>query len=129
MQWSDIPFRPSSRTLRQFAALWLAFFGSAAAWQALVRDNGTAAVVLGALAVTVGPIGLAWPRLVRPVFVGWMVLAFPVGWLVSRVVLAVVFYGLFTPVGLLLRALGRDVLALRRRADRVSYWEPKPAPA
>ena len=27
MQWSDIPFVPSSRTLRQFAGLWIAVFG------------------------------------------------------------------------------------------------------
>jgi hypothetical protein len=128
MRWSDIPFRPTNRTLRQFAGLWLVIFGSAAAWQAW-EGRDTAALVLAALAVTVGPLGLAWPRLLRPVFVGWMVLAWPVGWVVSRLVLACLFYGLFTPLGLLFRALGRDVLALRRRPGQTTYWAPKPMPA
>ena len=35
MQWSDIPFDPSRKTLRQFAGLWLVFFGGMALWQAL----------------------------------------------------------------------------------------------
>ena len=41
--------------------------------------------------------------------------------------LAVLFYGLFTPVALLFRLIGRDALSLRRRAGTASYWKPKPA--
>ena len=37
MRWSDIPFDPPRTTLRQFAWLWLAFFGGMALWQALVK--------------------------------------------------------------------------------------------
>ena len=128
MQWSDIPFRPATRTLRQFAGLWILFFGFGAVWQALVKGNTTAAVVLGLLAVTVGPVGLVWPRVVRPIFVGWMVVVFPIGWVVSKVILAVLFYGLFTPIGLLFRLLGRDPLARRRRRDLSTYWTPKALP-
>ena len=39
MQWSDIPFHPDRKTLRQFAGLWLVFFGGMALWQALVRGR------------------------------------------------------------------------------------------
>ena len=39
-----------------------------------------------------------------------MVLAFPIGWTVSQVILAVMFYGLFTPIGLVFRLIGRDPL-------------------
>ncbi len=128
MQWSDIPFRPATRTLRQFAGLWILFFSFGAVWQALVRGHNTAAVVLGLLAIIVGPVGLAWPRLIRPIFVGWMVLVFPIGWVVSKAMLAVLFYGLFTPIGLLFRQLGRDPLARRRRPELQSYWAPKALP-
>jgi hypothetical protein len=133
MQWSDIPFDPSRKMLRQFAALWIAFFGGFALWQGLVRGHSTAAAVLAVLALTVGPIGLVRPGWLRPIFVGWMVLAFPIGWTVSQVVLAVMFYALFTPIGLVFRALGRDPLALRRARgpgrEAESYWLPKPAAA
>ena len=33
MQWSDIQFDPPRKTLRQFAGLWLVFFGGLALWQ------------------------------------------------------------------------------------------------
>ena len=36
MQWSDIQFHPPLKTLRQFAGLWLVFFGGLAAWQGIV---------------------------------------------------------------------------------------------
>jgi hypothetical protein len=129
MQWSDIQFRPPDRTLRQFAGLWLACFGGLAAWEWFGPGHSTRAIVLAVLALTVGPLGLAWPRAIRPVYVAWMVLAFPIGWTVSQLVLAAMYYGLFTPIGLVFRILGRDPMqrALRPGAD--SYWAPKATPA
>jgi hypothetical protein len=126
MQWSDIPRDPTPRTLRQFAGLWLAFFGAWACWEWLARGRPAVAVALGVAALAVGLTGLARPSAVRPVFVGWMVLAFPVGWLVSRLLLAALYYTVFTPIGLLFRLLGRDALELRRRPDRPTYWSPRP---
>ena len=81
------------------------------------------------MAVAVGVLGLARPAAIRPVFVGWMVLAFPIGWAVSNLLLAAVFYGLFTPLAVLFRLLGRDALALRARPGAATYWVPRPAPA
>jgi hypothetical protein len=128
MQWSDIPFRPSERTLRQFAGLWLLFFGFLAGWQSLFGEPALAAA-LAFLAVAVGALGLFKPYAVRSVFVGWMVLAFPIGWLVSRVLLASLYYGLFTPLAVVFRALGRDPLRRRAQPAVATYWAPKPAPA
>ena len=129
MQWSDIPFRPTRQTLRQFAGLWIAFFGGFALWQAVMRGNASLATVLGALALTVGPVGLVRPDWLRPVYVGWMVLAFPIGWTVSLAITAVLYYGLFTPIGLVFRMIGRDPLHRARRPGLETYWSPKPEPA
>lgn len=130
MRWSEIPFHPSRKMLRQFAWLWLAFFGGMAAYQGLYRGNLVAGAVLGALAVTVGPVGLARPEWLRPIFVAWMVLAFPIGWTLSQVMLGAMFYGLFTPVGFFFRLIGRDALSLRKSQSvtEASYWSPKPMP-
>ena len=103
MRWSDIPFSPEPRTLRQFAGLWLAFFGGLAAWQGIARGRVGLAIALAVLAIVVGGLGLARPALVRPIFVGWMVLAFPIGWTVSLLLLGLVYYGLFLPIGLAFR--------------------------
>src|SRR5690348_7086669 len=63
--WGQI-FSPSRRTLRQFAGLWMLFFGGLAGWQGLVRGHWVAALVLAGLAVSVGALGLWKPRAVRP---------------------------------------------------------------
>jgi Saxitoxin biosynthesis operon protein SxtJ len=128
MRWSDIQFDPPRRTLRQFAWLWLAFFGGMALWQALVKAHMALGLTLAALALFVGSLGLARPETVRFIYVGWMVLAFPIGWTVSQVMLAVMFFGLFTPFGLVFRLIGRDPLKRTRRSDAKSYWQPKPTP-
>lgn len=129
MRWSDLPWTPSPRTLRQFAGLWILFLGGLACWHGLVRGHGTLAGVLAVLALTVGPLGLIKPQAVRPVFLGCLIVTFPIGWLVSRLLLACLFYGVFTPVGLVFKLIGRDALERRYRPDQASYWEAKPMPA
>jgi Saxitoxin biosynthesis operon protein SxtJ len=128
MRWSDIQFDPPRKTLRQFAGLWLVSFGGMALWQGLVRERAGLASLLAVLALTIGPLGLARPDWMRRIYVGWMILAFPIGWTVSQVMLAVIFFGLFTPIGFLFRLLGRDPLHRTRRPELESYWAPKPTP-
>jgi saxitoxin biosynthesis operon SxtJ-like protein len=129
MRWSDIQFDPPRTTLRQFAGLWLVFFGGLALWEALVRGRPGLAAIFALLAVTIGPLGLTRPQWVRLIYVGWMVLALPIGWTISQIILAVMFFGLFAPIALVFRLLGRDPLHRTRRPDRESYWAPKPASA
>jgi hypothetical protein len=129
MRWSDISFTPSSRILRQFAGIWLVFFGCLAAWHGLVRHNPTLGMVLLAAAVIVGTVGLITPPAIRWIYVGATILTFPIGWVVSHIVLAVLFFGLFLPVALVFRASGRDALRLRRKTDSPTYWAPKAAAA
>jgi hypothetical protein len=129
VNWSDINFAPPRRTLRQFAGLWLAIFLALAA--RLAWREAPAAYVAGvaALALSVGLLGLCRPGVIRPLFVGLTIATFPLGWLVSRVVLAGLFYGLFTPVGLFFRLIGRDPLRLRAQPGLDTYWLAKPAAA
>jgi hypothetical protein len=119
------PFDPTDRILRQFAAMWIVFFGAIAAWQNFHYNRFGVAVALAILALTVGPLGLAWPRGIRPVFVGWMTLAAPIGWVVSHIVLAAIFYGVFTPVALFFRFIRRDALGLRSQSGAKTYWRAR----
>jgi len=126
MQWSDIQFNPSEKTLRQFGGLFLIVFGVLAIFEALVRHHPRLALVYGALSLVLGPLGLIRPAALRPIWVAWSVVAFPIGWAVSMVFLAMLFYGLFTPIALVFRMMGRDPLTLRPAKVR-SYWRPKVA--
>jgi hypothetical protein len=127
MRWSDLPLKPSPRMLREFSALWILFFGGVALWQWFGRDHHTLAIIYGGLAVTLGPIGLLAPAVMRPIFIAWLAAAFPIGWIVSRVLLVVLFFGVVTPIAVAFRMAGRDVLGLRRGA-KDSYWTAKPQP-
>jgi hypothetical protein len=129
MQWSDVSRTPPARTLRQFAALWAVCFGALACREAFGPGHAGRALAFALLAATVGPLGLVWPRGVRLVYMASMVAAFPVGWAVSRLLLAGIFYGVFTPVALLFKLVGRDALGRRYRPDEPTYWSAKPGPA
>ena len=128
MQWSDATRPASAKTLRQFAALCLVVFGGLSAWRVWQGHADARAAVLAAAALGLGITGLVRPAAIRRVFTGWMIVAFPIGWLVSRVALALLFYAVFTPVALVFRLMRRDVLH-RRREARTTYWTPKTGPA
>jgi hypothetical protein len=108
--------------LRQFAGLWILFFASISYWHGGFQGPWLLASVLG---IGIGLVGLVMPRLIQPVFVAWMIAAFPIGWIVSRVLLACVFYGIFVPVSLCFRLAGRDVLDRRQNPAKETYWTRK----
>ncbi len=71
----------------------------------------------GALLVTLGLVAPAW---LRPVHAGWMRMAHAIGWVNTRILLGLVYYGMVLPIGLVRRCVA-DPLALRPgSAD--SYW-------
>ena len=121
-----IPWQPSRRTLRQFAGGWLVCV-SLLAWRCGLASG--AGVTLAGLAIVLGVGGLIRPKWIYWPFLALTVATLPLGWVISNILLAVVYYGLFTPVGLVFRLLGRDVLERRFCPERATYWETKPQPA
>jgi hypothetical protein len=126
MRWSDLPRNPTTATLRSFALIAAALSAALAAMQLLVYDNTLAAALLAALAIVAVAMALIAPWAIRPVFVGLLIVTFPVSWLLMQLLLALVYYGLFTPVALWFKLIGRDALRLRLERDRASYWTAKP---
>ena len=68
------------------------------------------------------------PALRRPLYVGMSLASYPIGWLVSHVVLLVVFLFVVTPTALLLRVLGHDAMHRRFDSSAQSYWVPHRPP-
>ena len=127
MNWSDVTRKPEQKVLRQFAGLCLGVGVGVAVWRSSrgAIDWGTYAA--GGLGLGVGLLGIAWPSAIRWVYSGWMMAAFPIGWTISRLVVALMFFALFTPVALLFRLIGRDALRIRRPRQQ-SFWLPKRQP-
>ncbi len=128
MTWSNIPTNPTPKVLRQFSAAWLVFFLAIGARQYFARGHHQLGVALGVGAIIVGGLGLLKPAAVRWLFVSWMVLAFPIGWLISQIMLALMFYCLLTPSAFVFRLRGRDLLARKPAPERRSFWTPKVTP-
>ena len=90
-----------------------------------VGPGAVVAVVI--MAGEVGLVGLIVPPAVKPAYIGWMAVAFPIGWLVSHIFLGIIFYVVFTGIAIIFRLVGRD--SLNRRFDPAAdtYWvERKP---
>jgi len=128
MDWSIVKSKPTPKVLRQFAGIWLVLFLGIAAQNQYLKSRPMAAVVWAVAALVVGLPGLVHPPLVRWAYSGSMLLAFPIGWCVSNLLLAAMYFGVITPIGLFRRWLGHDELGLRPAPDRRSFWDPKPAP-
>ena len=69
-------------------------------------------------------LGIIIPILLKPIYILWMTFAVILGWIMTRVVLGVVFYFILTPIGLMTRLLGEDFLSLKK-SDSNSYWNTR----
>jgi len=117
----EIDWNPTRRFLRQFAALFVLFFWTIGAWRYWGKDQATVGIVLAAIGC-LGIVGYFLTPMMRVIYVTWMTVLFPVGWVVSHVVLSLVFFLVLTPVGVIMRLFGYD--PMRKRFDRSaeSYW-------
>ncbi len=122
---------PDRKTMRQFGFIALVGFGALGGlvmWRngLLGFDFGggarPVAYVLWGLGAFSGLLSLVAPRGNRALFVGLSVATYPIGLVVSYVILGLVFYGLFAPLGILFRLIGRDALCRKIDRNAPSYW-------
>src|SRR5262245_53530158 len=119
-----INWKPDRKMLAEFSEFGLFFLGMVAAPLAYFRGHPILAATFWVLAVVLRLVGVWKPEWLRFAFVGLSLAAFPIGWVVSNLAVALLYYGIFTPVALVFRLIGRD--ALNREFDReaTTYWEP-----
>jgi hypothetical protein len=121
-----VDLNPSLRQVRQFARLWLPFFG--VVFSALLLYRGHPATLAGTVAgvvlvLTAGSVASDW--FARRVFVALLTVTAPIGWVVSMALLALIYFVILTPISLVRRARGTDQLRLTRAPEGGSYWEPR----
>lgn len=68
---------------------------------------------------------LVAPKILKVVYITSMRIADPIGWVMSRVILSIFFFLIMTPIGLLLRLFGKDLLNQKIDKNVKSYWIPK----
>jgi len=122
----SIPWNPSRKDLRIFAALQILFFAFIA-WTVWKRTGSTTAAgwIIGISAV-IGVVGVIIPQAIRWIYVGWMIAVFPIGWVVSHTIIAAVYFLVITPIGLIMRLSGRDPMERRLEPSATTYWKIRP---
>lgn len=61
----------------------------------------------------------------KPVYIAWMAFAFVLGWVNTRILLGLFYYLVLTPIGLILRLSGKDLIDQRIDREAKSYWKPR----
>ncbi|MCG8591234.1 MAG: SxtJ family membrane protein [Proteobacteria bacterium] len=132
-------FNPDRDTLRQFGWIALVGFGfvAAIAWfEVLIFAFGLGtwrvpvAATFAGLGVLAAFFGLVYPPANRPIFVGLSLITFPIGFVLSYVLLGAFFFGMIAPVAIFFRLTGRDPMARGFDPDAESYWsDSRPARA
>ena len=72
-------------------------------------------------------LGLTAPIILKPIYKVWMSFAVVMGFVMTRVILTVLYFGMFTPIALLTKLLGKDLLDQRLDKNAASYWVQRPA--
>jgi hypothetical protein len=69
--------------------------------------------------------GIFFPIILRPIHKVWMTISILLGWVMTRVILSVLFYLVITPISLIARISGKQFLDLQIDKSRASYWEKR----
>jgi len=97
------------KELRHFGLLVGAVFIVIGLWPLLFRGEPLRlwATGVGGLLIIFGTV---FPSVLRPVHKGWMWIGHILGWVNTRILLGIVFYGLVTPIGFVFRLMGKDTM-------------------
>ena len=126
MSLVEINKNPSERELKWFGLVLVAFCGMVSGLiYAKFRWPLASWIPLGAALAVAGVYYLV-PAVRRPIYLGWMYAFLPVGIVVSFVLLAAIYFLVFTPIGLLMRLTGRERLPRRFNSAAMTYWIKRP---
>ncbi|MBN1868216.1 hypothetical protein JW916_13100 [Candidatus Sumerlaeota bacterium] len=118
----EIDWKPDRRRLRTFGLVMLpllAAIGAILAWRFRAPTVFYVCAGIGAISALSG---LASPPLARVLYVAWMGIGLAIGSVVMPILVAIVYFGVITPIGLALRLAGRDSMRRRRLPPGESYW-------
>jgi len=132
MSLRDIVQECTPNKLRTFAGLQFPFFCFIAWLQPAERWAPTVILTALAISATVAVTGLCKPTWIRPIYLLWMVAVYPIRFLISHLSMAIIYYGIITPIGLYRRHVHGDPMQrnFKNSTDNSTetYWEEVPQP-
>jgi len=102
----------SKRNLRKFGAM----VGGVFVVLALLH------FICGVIGILLIIFGIVFPEALKGIYKGWMGIAFTLGWLVSGILLILLFFFVLTPIGLIARLAGKEFLDIKPKEEQNTYW-------
>jgi len=127
----ELNLNPDRKTLRQFgviAFIGFGLLGVLAYYEKLIFAFGLGKVRLTVVGVLVGlgtlalVFSLVAPKANRFLYVGLTILAFPIGFVLSYVIMGTLYFLIIGPIAILFRLFGRDSMHRGYDPDALSYW-------
>jgi Saxitoxin biosynthesis operon protein SxtJ len=116
--------RATRTELRNFGLIVGGIFGALAIWPWVIRGGNVRQWMLGLAVVLIVP-ALVAPRVLAPAHRAWMALGGALGWVNTRLVLGLIFFGLITPMGFVIRLTGRDPMRRALEPNATTYRVPQ----
>jgi hypothetical protein len=130
----ELDLKPDIKKLRQFG--WICLVGFGVIGLVIAKKTGAfeepdkwmVPGIFWVLAIICPIIGMIAPRGLVPIYLLLTLIAFPIGLVISNVLLFVIFALLITPLALWFKLVGRDELLRKWPAEGDSYWIKSKAP-
>ena len=121
----EINKNPSRQELRYFGLIFALFFGLIGGLIWWKFSAPKVAYWLWGIGGGVAVVYYLVPPLKKTIFLGWMYFAYPIGWVMSHLLLSIIYYVILTPIGLLMRLFGYDPMQRKWDAGASTYWIEK----
>jgi len=115
--------KTTKKVLRNFGlilAVVLAIFGGISLWKEsesykyLFPGSGASLIL-----------AMLLPNVLKLIYLPWMTVATIIGWVMTRVILTILYYLILTPIGIAMKLFGKDILDEKINKDKPSYWVPR----
>jgi len=127
MPFVKLNWKPNRKEFRQFGAIFMGgfvFLGLVKylwPFERFISKNETLGLWLIGIGIVVGAIGLTGSRFALPLYWVWLGIAYVMGNVMSRVIITLIYFLVFTPMRILSSLAGRDKLQLKK-PEKDSYW-------
>jgi len=125
MALTSLDLSPSKKKLRDFGLIALCMctvIGLLLLWMGKVQVKGFSIFSATGLAMYV--LSRISTALIKPVYQTMVLVTFPIGWVISHLVMGLFYYVVVTGVAVVFRLLGRDLLCRKYDSQAETYWIP-----
>jgi hypothetical protein len=124
MSLIEINWHPNRKELRNFGIIALIATAVISLVLHLLKDLGSPwiLIILG-VGFVIFLSSIISTKITRIIYIGLILVTFPIGWVMSFILMAIFYFLIITPLGIFFRMIGRDTLCRKFDRNAGSYWQ------